>query len=410
MKVILIKPNGKNEQYGNLKELSAIEPPLWLAILANYYKATKILDAEVEDLSFQETIQKTENYQPDRIIILASGSHPSAYIQQRQLCLDLYNNLKGKFDTTFLSQLPCSPIKWGKPRWDLLPINEYRAHNWHCWGGLNRQPYGVVYTSTGCPYNCSFCCIKNFYGNTYEARLEKDVLDDFADLANLNIKNIKIMDELFILNKKRVHDICDGIIDYKFNIWAYARIDIIDEKLLIKLKKANVNWLAYGIESGNDEIRKAIMKGNFDKTKIKDIIQMTHDNGIHIVGNYMFGFWEDSLDTMKETLDFAKELNCEYANFYCVVAYPESKLYQDMKNKGVSLPTNWNDYAQFSESFKPLSTKFLTFKEVLEFRDKTFLEYFSNIKYLASIQKIFGIETVNEIMQMTKINLKRFYD
>jgi hypothetical protein len=255
------------------------------------------------------------------------------------------------------------------------------------------------------------CCIKSFYGKTYECRLVEDIIADFKVMGQRDVKNIKIMDELFILNKNRTHLICDKIIDlgYDFNIWTYARIDIMDEKLLKKLKKAGVNWLAYGIESGNDVIRQQIMKGNFNKTKIKDIIKMTKDNGIHIVGNFMFGFWEDNLDTMKETLDFAIELNCEYANFYCTVAYPGSKLYKEMKEKGVSLPTDYTQYAQMSPNFKPLPTKYLSSKDVLKFRDNAFLQYYNNVSYLSMMRKTFGQQVLEEVLKMIKIPLRRNY-
>ncbi len=44
--------------------------------------------------------------------------------------------------------------------WDLLPMARYRAHNWHCFGGVEREPYAAIYTTLGCPYHCSFCCIQ----------------------------------------------------------------------------------------------------------------------------------------------------------------------------------------------------------------------------------------------------------
>jgi len=62
---------------------------------------------------------------------------------------------------------------------------------------------------------------------------------------------------------------------------------------------------------------------------------MTKDADIRVLGNYMFGFWDDTKATLEETLAFAKELNCEYANFYCTVAYPGSTLYTDMEKAGL---------------------------------------------------------------------------
>ncbi len=413
MKTIIVKPNGKNTQYANLKSLSAVELPLWHCIFANYYKADVVLDAEADDLNEHQTIEKILSYNPDRVIILGTGSHPSAFIQQKQEVIKLDCMLTSKVKEIIpLTKLPTSPIKWNPPRYDLIDLNKYKAHNWLSWSNdCVRSPYGVVYTSIGCPFKCKFCTIKSFYGKIYECRLVEDIIADFKVMGQNNVRNIKIMDELFILNKNRTHLICDKIIDlgYDFNIWTYARIDIMDEKLLKKLKKVGVNWLAYGIETGNDEIRKSIMKGNFNKSKIKDIIKMTKDNGIYIVGNFMFGFWEDNLDTMKETLDFAIELNCEYANFYCTVAYPDSELYEEMREKGVSLPTDYTQYAQMSPNFKPLPTKYLSAKDVLKFRDSAFLQYYNNVNYLSMMKEAFGQQVLEEILKMVKIPLRRNY-
>lgn len=410
MKTLLIKPNSKNKQYGCVKSLTGIEPPLWLSILANKYSNPFIIDAEALDIDEGTLCQKVFLQHPDLCIILATGSHPSAHIQQKEAMRVLKYSLEIlDLKVEVYDKLPINPIECGQPRWDLLDLNKYRAHNWHSWGYKDRHPYGTIYTSISCPFNCEFCCIKSFYNNKFQFRPVDDVMEDFEYLANNNVIHIKMMDELFVFHQKRANEILDKLIaiNYDFNIWAYARIDTVNPQILEKLKKAGVNWLAYGIETGNDDIRKNILKGNFNKQKIRDVVKMTKDYGIHIVGNYMFGFWEDNIKTMKETLDFAKELNTEYANFYCTVAYPESKLYEIMKSKKIYLPKNSTEYAQMSYDFHPLSTKYLHEKQVLKFRDEAFKEYFNNVKYLSMIKQIFGIDVVNEIIEMTKIDIER---
>ena len=410
MKTIIVKPNTKDRQYGLLKSLSAIEPPLWCAIFANYYKADTIIDAEVEDFSEEETVEAILSTNPKTVIIMATGSHPSAHIQQKEAVISLAKKLEGKVpDIQPLFTLPLSPCRWTPPRWDLLPMKHYRAHNWHCWGEPSRYPYGTIFTSTGCPFNCDFCCIKSFYGHTFEQRLMEDIERDFDDLAKLNIKNVKIMDELFLFNKKRAELICDSLIDkgYDFNIWAYARIDIVDKNLLKKMRKAGIKWLAYGIETGNEIIRKKMSKGKFNNEDVEEVVNITKDAGINVLGNYMFGFWDDTLRTMRETLDFAKKLKCEYSNFYCTVAYPGSQLYQEMVDKGFKLPKESSSYAQVSPNFKPLPTNYLSPKEVLNFRDWAFHEYFTDSNYLQMMDKKFGHNVVTEILNMASIKLSR---
>lgn len=409
-KVCLVRPNGANCYYKEIHSLRSIEPPLWLLLLANHYESDIIVDAEAEDYNSSETVNKILSYKPDKVVILATGSHPSAHIQSKTEMNKLAVMLQDKTEVTTHCSLPVFPIGCGRPRWKLLDLTKYRAHNWHSWSNNNiRIPYGAIFTSTSCPMKCEFCTVKSFYGETYQIRTISDVIDDFDTLAKLNVKNIKIMDELFVFNMQRVHNLCDDIIGrrYDFNIWAYARIDMMNEQVLKKMKKAGINWLAYGIETGSDSIRKDVLKGNFDNQKIKEVIKMTKDNGINVVGNYMFGFWEDNLETMQQTLDLARELKCEYSNFYCVVAYPGSELYEQMQELKVELPKDFSEYSQMSENFKPLPTKYLKAEEVLHFRDKAFDNYYRDKEYLKMMLIKFGSETVENIGFMTNKKIKR---
>ena len=298
------------------------------------------------------------------------------------------------------------------PAWDLLPMNKYRAHNWHCFGHIQeRNPYAVVYTSLGCPYACHFCCINALFGKPgIRYRSPMKVVEEIGYLVQKHkVKNIKILDELFIMNWDHVEDICDRIISAKYdlNIWAYGRIDTVKEHMLKTLKQAGVNWIAYGIESGSKKVREGVIKGRFDQDKIKEVVQMTHDAGINIVANFIFGLPDDDRETMQETLDLAKELNCAYANLYCTMAYPGSKLYEDALNQGIKLPHSWSAYSQFSKDTLPLPTKYLSSGEVLKFRDEAFDNYHADPKYLSMIEEKFGVESLENVKKMCALRLER---
>jgi hypothetical protein len=104
-------------------------------------------------------------------------------------------------------------------------------------------------------------------------------------------------------------------------------------------------------------------------------------------------------------LDLAVKLNCEFVNFYSVMAYPGSRLFK--VTKGKDLPDSWDGYSQHSYETKPLSTKCLSSEEVLRFRDNAFNEYFSNKKYLKMMKENFGEKVYKYIIEMTKVKLKR---
>ncbi|MFV2055343.1 MAG: radical SAM protein [Thiohalomonadales bacterium] len=298
------------------------------------------------------------------------------------------------------------------PAWDLLPMEKYRAHNWHCFDHINkRQPYASIYTSLGCPYRCSFCCINAPFGKpSYRMWSPETVINQIDVLVkDYGISNIKISDEMFVLNRSHVHGICDLLIerDYNLNIWAYARIDTVKDEYLDKLARAGFRWLALGIESGSSLVRDGVEKGRFDSTEIIETIRKIQCSGINVIGNYIFGLPDDTSESMRQTLDLALEAQCEFVNFYSAMAYPGSKLYEQALQENISLPNSWTGYSQHSYDCFPLSTDSLTETQVLKFRDEAFLEYYTNPQYLEFIRHKFSPEVEMHINEMVKIQLER---
>ena len=307
--------------------------------------------------------------------------------------------------------------------WDLLPMDTYRAHNWHCFGHLQREPYAALYTTLGCPYHCSFCCIQAPFKsgekvlgykegvNSYRFWSADTVLAQIDTLvARYGVRNIKIADEMFVLHPKHVLGICDRIIErgYDLNIWAYARVDTVREGMLEKLRKAGVTWLAFGIEAASERVRDNVQKG-FGQEEIFKTIERVRAAGINVGANYIFGLPEDDLESMQATLELALELNSEWANFYCTMAYPGSPLYAMALKEGWPLPEKWSGYSQHAEHTLPLPTRFLSAGEVLHFRDEAFHAYFTAPRYLEMIGQKFGEDTVQHIREMTSQRLRRQY-
>lgn len=300
--------------------------------------------------------------------------------------------------------------------WDLLPMEKYRAHNWHCFDDIERRkPYAALYTSFGCPFACTFCCINAPFGKpSYRMFSPKWVIREIDTLVNkYGVRNIKFIDELFVLNEAHVAGICDLIIErgYDLNIWAYARIDTVKDKLLEKLKKAGFKWLALGIESGSRHVRDGAKK-KFSNEDVIEVVRKIQSAGIYVGANYIFGLPDDTMETMQETLDLALEINAEWANFYCAMAYPGSALYRMAKENGQPLPDDpggpgWIGYSQYAYECLPLPTDTVPASEVLRFRDKAFNAYFSNPAYLEMIQRKFGEEALRHVQRMTSVTLKR---
>ncbi|MFQ5513773.1 MAG: B12-binding domain-containing radical SAM protein [Myxococcota bacterium] len=297
--------------------------------------------------------------------------------------------------------------------WDLLPMDRYRAHNWHCFDHIDqRQPYASLYTSLGCPFRCSFCCINAPFGKSgIRYHSPAQVIAELDVLVNdYGVRNLKIVDEMFVLSRRHVEGICDGIIErgYDLNIWAYARIDTVKEGLLPKMKRAGFNWLALGIESGSEHVRDGAEKA-FGKADIAEVVRQIQDHGIYVIGNYIFGLPDDDRESMQATLDLALDLNTEFANFYSAMAYPGSPLYRLALEKGIELPEAWFAYSQHAYETLPLATETLSAAEVLRFRDDAFHTYFTSPSYLALVERKFGPHTLAHVREMAGHRLPRKY-
>jgi len=303
--------------------------------------------------------------------------------------------------------------------WDKIPMGKYRTALWHSLPNQTEKlPFASLYTSLGCPMKCSFCMIniinrqENEYadGSAVFRYWEPEfIIKEFDKLAQLGIQNIKIADELFVLNPNHFMKLCQLIIErgYKFNIWCYSRVDTVRDIYLETMKKAGINFVALGIESGNTSVRKDVTKGRFEDVDIRDIVKKIQAAGINVAANYIFGLPEDNFQTMQNTLDLALELNTEMANFYSAMAYPGSPLYGIARKEGWKLPETYAGYSQHSYYAQPLPTKYLTAEQVLEFRDQAWTTYHTSQKFLALLKEKFGQIAMDKTLQSTKIRLRR---
>jgi anaerobic magnesium-protoporphyrin IX monomethyl ester cyclase len=297
--------------------------------------------------------------------------------------------------------------------WHLLPMQTYRAHNWQCFGDLAaRKPYASIYTTLGCPYRCTFCCINAPFGtNRYRMRNAAKVVEEIDFLYHTcGVKTFKVIDEMFVLNDRHVSGICERLAAkpyaHELNFWAYARVDTVRPERLQLLRAAGIRWLALGIESASAHVRDGAEK-SLDQDDIVNIVRSIKEADINVIGNYIFGLPDDDLTSMRQTLKMAKDLNCEFANFYSAMAYPGSPLYAMALQNGWELPESWSGFSQHSYDCKPLPTEKVTAADVLRFRDNAFHDYFEDPAYLHMVAGKFGNDTRLHLEQMTRTRLRR---
>lgn len=498
--ILFVHPNAANKIYQGLaNEHSALEPPIWAAMLANSVRkanySVAILDTELERLNYIDAANTIKDYNARIVCFVVYGQQPSASSQNMEGATNAAKMLKAISSDQFVlfvgghvAALPRETLNYEKsidavcqnegvytirdllkiqdlndnnllrkvnglcfrsrnsdfiftnpsmpivPKdkleedlpgmaWDLLPpLSRYRTAGWHSWSNKSeKQPFGALYTSLGCPYRCSFCMINiinrtdqddnisSADSNYFRYWSPEFIISQFDYLATQGVKNVKIADELFVLNPNHFMKICDMIIErkYDFNIWAYSRVDTCKPAYLDKLKKAGVNWLGLGIENPDTVIRKEIHKDGFKDIKILDLMKMMHDAGIDIGANYIFGLPNDTLESMKNTLDFAMSNKTGMVNFYSAMAYPGSPLYLEAKRKGVRLPETYVGYSQHAYETLNMANENLSAPKILRFRDYAWNKYNTDSSYLFLLENKFGPAARKNLEDATKIKLKR---
>jgi radical SAM superfamily enzyme YgiQ (UPF0313 family) len=235
------------------------------------------------------------------------------------------------------------------------------------------------------------------------------MLKEFEKLAAMGVRTIRVSDEMFFLNKNYFEPLVDGLAerDLGLRMWTYSRIDTVRPQYLEKFRKAGINWLALGVEAGNQTVRREVSKGSFQDVNIREVIKTVRASGLYVISNYIFGFPEDTHETMQQTLDLALELNTEMANMYPCQALPGSPLYYTARANGWKLPSTPGGYAFLSYDSQPLPTKHLSAAQVLKFRDDAWKTYFTNPAYLQLVEKTFGPQQRKNVEAMASIRLKR---
>jgi len=314
--------------------------------------------------------------------------------------------------------------------WDLLPFKNkpldlYRAPMWHAEYDFNkRTPYASLQTSLGCMFKCNFCMINlinrndsdeiGVAANYSNMRFWSPdfIIKEFDKLISMGVKTIRIVDEMFLLNPKYYVPLCEKLAernkDDSLRMWSYSRIDTVKRPEILNLvRKAGIKWLALGIESGDKEIRLEVSKGKFEDVDVKKVISKVHDADINVMANYIYGLPGDTRETINKTYELSLDLCTTGWNTYAAMALPGSQLYKDALNKKYPLPEKYEGYSFHSYETLPLPTESLSAAEVIKLRDDNFIKYHNHKPFLNKIEGKFGKKAADNIVEMTKIKLKR---
>ena len=252
-----------------------------------------------------------------------------------------------------------------------------------------RLPATSVITAKGCPYSCTYCFEAGELAQKYRRKSPLKIIKEIEYLIeNFGIREIALWDDEFVLNKKWVYSFCDLIQLRNIDItWScFGRVGNVNPELLHKMAGSGCWSISYGIESGNQELLDFIKKG-FTIKQAKDAIKWTHKAGIETRCSFMLALPGESPEMGQKTIDFAIDLDVDYAQFFATNPLPGTPLYENSQKLGTYIP-DVNNYG-FS---RPSRAPFVPFaykneKQILDLLKKGHQKFYFRPAYILKALK-----------------------
>ncbi len=238
---------------------------------------------------------------------------------------------------------------------DSLPFADWeqidpRAYKKAPHGGLIKSfPVAPITSSRGCPFECTFCASPFLWDRSIRFRSPRNVVDEIEYLIkNFRVKEIHFEDDNLTFKRKHIEEICKLILDRKLKInWATPngiRVDTLDLELLKLMKKSGCYFVAFGIESGNQEILNNINKKT-DLATIEMAVRLAKKAGIVTQGFFIFGLPGETEKSIRESINFAKRIPLDKAQFLILDVFPGSLLWEQV-GKGRSVDWGYKSYQE----------------------------------------------------------------
>jgi len=442
VEVILVNPPYSKFVYSTRKRGAAVELPLGLAYIAGFIEKegfkVSILDANAENIDITKTTEKIANSPAQMVgittttmiipivyelsekikqisnkMIVVGGPHVS-FMDTRTLeeCMAIDIVVRGEGELTMLDliknegrpetvtgvtyrnrdtgQIVTNPDRerikdinaLPFPARHLFPVELYRP------GvvlniGVSGKDYASILTARGCPNKCTFCSSSHFWGTKVRLRSPENIVAEIESLIqDYGVKEIFFKDDTFTFPPARTEKICDLLLERKINVsWCcYARVDSLTEKVVKKMKSAGCFGLDLGIESGNQEVLNRVNK-RITLEQSRQAVKYAKNTGMMIYASFILGLPGDSLETINETINFAKELNPHFAHFFVATPFPGTELYKEAIQQGwLSQLESWKDLdASASTKYR---NEALSNAEIRQLLIKAYREFYTRPHYL----------------------------
>ena len=294
----------------------------------------------------------------------------------------VYRNKNGKIIRT-LNKNHDNSFSYPIPLHEHLPLDRYQISHGRS------KPLTTILTAFGCPFKCSFCVSGRI---DWDTRNIDNILEELSHVKRLGVKEIFFRDNVFGAKKKECSHLFNKMIENEYNFsWvADTRVEYIDKDFASLMKKSGCHSLHMGVEVGSDQVR-----SNYNKKmridKIKDAFKICNEVEIQTVGYFILGLPGEKASDIKQTIELAIELDCDYASFNNAIPIVGT----DLRDKVIkdNLIENINDLDIYDGSFTPIiETKELTREEVNKLRSLALRKFYFRPRYI--LKRIKGVKNI----------------
>jgi radical SAM superfamily enzyme YgiQ (UPF0313 family) len=255
------------------------------------------------------------------------------------------------------------------PAWHLVRTDLYRLP-------FSNLPFLLIGTSRGCPHHCDFCADPTYYGRKLRTRSPGRIVEELRTVGEkYGIKDFLFWSESFTLKRDWTVSVLEEIIaaDLGVSFVVNSRADHVDPELLALLKKAGCWMIGFGLETGGQRMLDLMNK----KIKVEDNINAvtwSSQAGLQVTAHMVLGYPGETEETITETIELARSLPLDFAQFYCAVPFPGSRLFKMAGEQGWLDDQPWE---RFEQNFCVLSTPELSSEKVMELRRRAYRRFYS---------------------------------
>ncbi|MFA9454074.1 MAG: radical SAM protein [Candidatus Aminicenantaceae bacterium] len=468
MKILLINPPAENlvKTFAPeaLTEEMGFYPPMGLLYVAAGVTQAhgdrfqiEVLDTQVERMSYAQIERHIAECQPDvvgiscmtfllidalkvgraakrvdpKIHVVMGGTHPSIYPEEMASQPDIDSIVMGEGEHTFAELLSAleesrslegiagvgykqngrvviNPARGFIQDLDSLPFpdrNLLPTEKYYNVLGDSKVTMTSLVTTRGCPFRCTFCTNKD--GKACRMRSPENVVQEIEACYARGVTDFDIIDDTFTINKKRALAIADLILEkgLKITMDLRARVDTVDQEVLDRLAEAGCNRIRFGVESGDPGVLENIQKG-ITLEQIRAAYSMARKAGMVTFAYFMLGMPGETAVEIKKSLDLAKELRPDFAQFLIFTPFPATPVYDEGMEKGVLEGDYWREFsAHPTEDFvAQWWTENFTHEELEKWQRKVHLSYYYRPAYVWS--QLRQVRSFKELLRKARIAVR----